>query len=544
MQTLLRSLQDHDLGHLRIVAELWNVELRASQVHEAASELAQAMLLPESLTETIDSLAAEPRQALQVIQTHGGRIPWADLERRFGSLREMGPGRRDREKPHRATTSSTEALWYRGLVARAFADTPTGPQEFAFIPDDLARSLPLPGPPLQLLGEPAPVPRYVLLGGATAVEDAVTLLASLRRTPLRQSPPPRTWFVNHYDHLYSPDSAPLLVHLLTEQRILTSRPLQPHPEAVRAFLEAPRGLAVTHLASAWASSAGWNDLAQVPDLRPADAWPNDPLASRQSALALLHRVPRDRWWGLASFVSAVQREETGFLRPGGSFSTWYLRRPESESFMMGVDHWDAIDGAYLRHLICGPLHWLGLLDLGGEGIGEPPLAFRWTTQSGATAETAVRASLSPDGMLRVPRQAPSTLRYQLARLGAWGRIEEAGYLVRLEAGCLRAAREQGLQPSQMVSLLESATGAPLPGYLRKAIERGATHGTEARLETRFLLRVDNRRILEELQRSRATARWLGERLGPSVVAVAASDWPALRAAAARLGILLEGPPES
>jgi hypothetical protein len=156
----------------------------------------------------------------------------------------------------------------------------------------------------------------------------------------------------------------------------------------------------------------------------------------------------------------------------------------------------------------------------------------------------VRVSLSADGLLQIPRQAASTWRYQLARLGTWGQIEQESYLIRLDAACLRAAREQGLQPSQMVALLEAATGAPLAGHLRKAIERGTARGAEGRLEARVLLRVQDRRILEELQRSRTTARYLGERLGPTVVALATADWPALRAAAARLGILLEGPQES
>jgi hypothetical protein len=543
MQTLLRSLQDHDLGHLRIVAELWKVDLLASQPREAASELAEAMLAPEALAEMLDSLPDETRHALSALQTHSGRLAWSDMERRFGLLREMGPGRRDREKPHRGMTSVTEALWYRGLVARAFADTPTGPQEFAFIPDDLARRLAPPAASSQTLGEPAASPAFVMPADTTAVDDAVTLLASLRRTPLRQSPPPHSWFMSHGSFLHRPDSARLLIHLLTESRVLSPRPLQPHADAVRAFLEAPRNLRLAHLASAWEASAGWNDLAQLPDLRPADGWPNDPLASRRSALALLERVPVDQWWGIESFVSAVQREEAGFLRPGGNFSSWYLRHTEGDGFLTGIEHWGTIDGAYLRYMICGPLHWLGRLDLGGEEAGDRPLAFRRVAHARDADPSTQPATITSDGLLHVPRQTPCSLRYQLARLGAWRPVEHDAYVYRLNAASLHAAQEQGLQPGQMMSLLEAATAGRLPDHLRRAIERGTQRGLEGRLESRLVLSVPDRRVMEELQGARTTARLLGERLGPTVVVVAKADWPRLRVAAARLGILLEGPEE-
>ncbi len=49
----------------------------------------------------------------------------------------MGAGKRDREHPHLKPASTSEVLFYRALIARAFFDTDKGPQEFAYIPDDL-----------------------------------------------------------------------------------------------------------------------------------------------------------------------------------------------------------------------------------------------------------------------------------------------------------------------------------------------------------------------------------------------------------------------
>jgi len=49
-----------------------------------------------------------------------------------------------------------KSLWYRALLARAFFDTPGGPQEFAYIPTDLLSLLPVSQGTADLqLGRPA-----------------------------------------------------------------------------------------------------------------------------------------------------------------------------------------------------------------------------------------------------------------------------------------------------------------------------------------------------------------------------------------------------
>ncbi len=68
-------------------------------------------------------------------------MPLGTFTRRFGDVREVGPGKRDREQPHLHPNSATEILWYRALLAKAFFDTDKGPQEFAYIPDDLFMAL-------------------------------------------------------------------------------------------------------------------------------------------------------------------------------------------------------------------------------------------------------------------------------------------------------------------------------------------------------------------------------------------------------------------
>jgi hypothetical protein len=95
----------------------------------------------------------------------------------------MGPARRDREKPYLNPISPVEMLWYRALVGRAFFNTPAGPEEFAYLPDDLMRLLPaFQGEPSQPLGRQAsPIERALpILASDRILDDACTLLAALR----------------------------------------------------------------------------------------------------------------------------------------------------------------------------------------------------------------------------------------------------------------------------------------------------------------------------------------------------------------------------
>jgi len=141
MPALAQTLPANDLGFLRIVASLWGIELTHSVPAEAALELAEAMLDAELMEEVIAALPDPARQALQTLFAASGRLPWVQFARRFGEIREMGPGKRDREQPHARPNSAAETLYYRALIGKAFFDTPSGAQEFAFVPDDLMQAL-------------------------------------------------------------------------------------------------------------------------------------------------------------------------------------------------------------------------------------------------------------------------------------------------------------------------------------------------------------------------------------------------------------------
>jgi hypothetical protein len=137
MPDLSQSLLKQDIGHLRIIAELWGLELKSTDADMAREELVVSLIDPDLLAEIIDSLSPEANSAIDALINTGGRIPWPTFTRKYGEIREAGAGKRDREKLYLNPTSTTETLYYRALLARAFFDTQKGPQEFAYIPDEL-----------------------------------------------------------------------------------------------------------------------------------------------------------------------------------------------------------------------------------------------------------------------------------------------------------------------------------------------------------------------------------------------------------------------
>ncbi len=538
--TLLTSLQGKDLGHLRIIAERWGLdEWRAPDTRTGLQRLVPLMLDEPLAREIVETLPDETRRALEDLQQHGGEMPWQVFSLRHGSIREMGPGRRDRERPDLSPVSPAEQLWYRGLIARNFFDTPNGAQEMVYIPQDLAALLPAPRyRPDAPLGRPATPAerRHIRPVTDRVLDDACTLLAARRLG------------------LPSEETRPLLIAPLRPlEAILKAAALLDEagavrPKAVRDFLNAPRPQALLALWKTWLHSPACNDLRLMPGLQSEGEWHNDPIQARQALLDFLAAVPPDAWWSLSAFVHAVREHHPGFQRPGGDFDSWYLRDADSGEYLRGIAHWDAVDGALLRYLIGGPLHYLGLLEIAAPEDGAPPAAFRWSPWAadllrerppeGLPAREEGKILAASNGRLRVERRAPRTARYQIARFARWEGMKAEAYVYRLTPSTLERARSQGLNARHLLQLLaRHAEG--VPPSLQRALLDWEQHGTQARLQNLLVLRVRTPALLQKIRESKA-ARFLGEPLGPTSVIVRDGAGEKVLEILAELGYLGEG----
>lgn len=551
MADLSTSLGQHDLGFLHIVAELWGIQLPSESTGDhgginALSALKAALLDPELLREIIDSLPAEARKALDELIQHNGRVSWPLFTRRYGEIRQMGPGRRDRELPHRKPISASEILWYRALIARNFLDTPDGPQEFAYIPSDLLKLMPsatiMKTAPL---GRPAHHKEYahVLSVNDHILDDACTLLSALRlglsldtdefRLASWQPNPPLSPDVN------------ALRSLLVSATLVDPVTSIPNPDLTRKFLELPRGDALAELVEAWIHSLTFNELHLLPGLRFEGDWQNDPLRARQAILGLLSAIPIGKWWSVSAFIDGIKQTLPDFLRPTGDYDSWFIFDVAANRYLRGIDYWDRVDGEVIRYLLTGPLHWLGILDLGSPAASIDPQAFRvsaWANSllrgesPGNFSDEVSIINISSDGKIVVPRLASRAVRYQAARFSRW---EAAGdeFIYRITSGSLMRAKEQGLNITQIITLLRRYT-SNIPPSLVTALERWERAGSEARMEQALILRLRTPEMLQALRKSRV-ARFLGDPLGPTVVIVKPGAREKVTAALAEMGYLTD-----
>lgn len=536
MPTLLQSLQDHDLGHLRLVAEAWGLELDLPDARAGRKLLAKALLKAGRPEDQFELLPKDAREAVLALQAAGGRLPWPEFARQWGEPRPLGPGRRDRERPDRHPANPAERLWYCALLGRAFFDTVNGPQEFAYLPTDLAVHLPQPPPSARLpLGRPAtPAERKRPRPTSTALLDHATTFLAARRAGLPLPPEAEDWGLH----------VPWLEALLTAAGLLDKNG-QPQAENVRAFLEAPRGAALAQLVGVWLASPRLNDLRLIPHLRAHGRWQNDPLKTRTAVLGLLPPAEPATWWALPAIIADIKAHQHDFQRAGGEYTAWYIQDTRTGDYLRGEEYWDNVEGALLTFLITGPLHWLGLLDLAAPEADAPVLAFRYSALAPALLAGKAPKSLPPekerlrvDSALRVlaPPNTPRAARYLIARFCEWEGLQKDSYRYRITAASLGRAQSQGLASAQLLALLKKHAAPPLPPNLAPALAGWEEHGPQAHLESVVVLRVNHPDLLAQVRASRA-ARFLGAPLSPTSITIQPGARQKVLEILAELGIL-------
>jgi len=550
MPDLLTSLQKHDLGHIHIVADLWGLELKANDPESAAKELSASLLNPDLLAEILETLNPEAQSALEVLVAKNGRLPWAEFSRRFGDIREMGAGKRDREMPHHNPTSAAEILFYRALLARAFFNTASGAQEFAYIPDDLFSIINHEG----YNGLPDNAEEHE--GETTFEEPAISVSSTANSGPLGRpaSPGEKVHPLPVNDNLLD-DATTLLaalrlgiatsktqvpVHVI-EQLLKSAKIILksgPKPEKVKVFLEASREEALQMLADAWLESETFNELRQLPGLVFEGEWKNQPLVTREFLLNLLDAVPEGKWWSLTAFIRDVKTKYPDFQRPAGDYDTWFIKRAADGEYLRGFAYWDQVDGALIKYFITKILFWLEQVELAAPEEGAEPTAFRVMSEKRKIKNEDGKLVARSNGQIAVPRFAPRAVRYQVARFCEWDEVKANAYPYRITPSSLKRAGQQGLKVEHLLTLLAKHTSGGIPPVLVKALKRWETNGTEARVQTQAVLKVSRPEILGELRKSKA-ARFLGEILGPTTVVVKDGAQSKVLAALAELGLLAE-----
>ncbi len=563
MPTLARALVDYDLDLLQIIAAQWDVDLVAQERTAAAEELAAAMGRPEAVETTWARLSTHEQAALYDLINRQGRIPTTHFVRRYGELRAMGPARREREKPWLSPASITEALYYRGLIVRAFEQTLTGAQEHLVVPSDLLALLPQPDPSALATppGYPVAPPRRVEGGQGAAVDDAATLLAYLllRQTSpdewLATGPVPR---IDRHLRRPIPGYRVMLVSLLrdlgmiADETFLTSVRMIVNKDIARPWLEAPRLHQLRSLAEAWLESPSWNELAWTPGLA-ADRWPNDPRLARRAVLEALREVPPEIWWSLDGLIDHIKQVNPDFQRPGGDYAAWYLRDLDTDEILHGFQYWDLIEGTLIRFIVEGPMRWLGLVRLAPGGFLLTPLCLALIGREDwpSAPDPEARITIDEQGVISVPAQLGRYERLQISRFTAWmepppipdtsrrTRADEGGlYLYRLTPQALERVAAEGITlPTHIMPFLQRLSGRTLPANVARMLEAWHARPGEVVVQDAVIITARDLGVYERLRSNPRISRWMRQQVGPHANAVRREDMPALLNALREMGVL-------
>ncbi len=541
MPTFLQSISEQDLGQLHIIAELWGFELSAPDRRQGRSNLASLILDHELVAEIIESLEPDAVKAIEAIQINQNRLPWLQFVHQYGEVREMGAGKRDREAPYRNPKSISEILWYRAIVARAFLETPDGPKEFAYIPEDLAALIPIKNAPENIfIGRPATKSERAIVHPASdsIVDHTCSLLAALRIGFSEEE-------IQQISENWSID-AKLLKKLLFSSKLL-DKDNQPIAEVTGEFLQLGRGESLLFLYDAWLNSSEISDLHQSPDFIIEGKLLNRPLQTRINIFSFLNKLEKQIWWSLPSFVAAIKKRHPDFQRVAGEYDSWYIRDKTSGEYVRGIENWDMVEGKLIRYILTEPMHYLGLIDLANVTKDGKATSFRFSKFADRLINAQIPKvfeskdeKLHVDSKLQmlVPKYFPRSLRYQISRFCEWEGLKKESYSYRITSKSLSRALSQGLRSKQLLAILKKNASAKLPPNLVKALERWDLYGNQAKMENALVLRVKQPEILENLKKSRA-ARFLLEPLGPTAVIVKPGAWEKVMEALGEMGYLCE-----
>lgn len=477
---------------IHVLAELRNAFLdvgdsREKQIELLAAQITDPLSVQMALEEAAD-FAADSRAALETMLKEGGEMAEAQFSRQFGGIRQMGPAKLVRETPWLYPESTAEVLFYYGLIGRSFKGAGQQAHTVIYIPSDVVPWLPHPQNPA-LEGEmavrtikPPPVSR-TLLADDSFLEDAGTLLGFLHAEQLRLTPDgPQAEDVDRLvQRLQFGGGTPdldvrlaLLLHLANRLGWLRRGDdgcVHLTGNRVRQFLDRTRAEQRQTLWAAWRDSPDWNDLCRTPGLECAETgnWKNDPLQTRTTLLQLLSKLQPGAWYSQSEVIRAVRETEPDFQRPTGNYETWYIRSTTTQEFLRGFEQWDLVEGALLRFLFRGPLHWLGALDLAEPSGGDDmqlslsQQGSAWLGQDSPLPYDAPRKRMQvgDDFTVIVPHGTPLSDRFRVDRFATWQR-SYPDFIYQINQRGLKRAADEGIGADKVLEFLAQHAEAVPP----------------------------------------------------------------------------------
>jgi len=543
MPTLTEMLKEYDRSLQLIIADQWGIDQDLDQKADTAKQIAEQFAANHLAKELLDSLSQNERKLIQHLVHDGGRIQRDQIERAFGSIREMGAARRHKERPDQNPLSVAEALYYKGLIGIAFLSGQAGIEEFIYIPDDVLLALQNLEPAdshIQLPGIPEDQIAVKLFTSDAILDHACILLAALRSGRAVDS----IKFSHPRLHAY------FLLQLLKEIN-LVKEDLSVQPDQVRIFLEEERCSSFSKLISAWQTSFTINELRMLEDLEFEGKWQNDPQSTRKNLIRIISQLPSNTWFKTESFIEWVHQFHPDFQRTAGDYDAWFIRERATGDYLKGYENWTKIEGRLLQFMLTGPLFWLGFIDLGLISRKPALSAFRLSDWSSSLFQNEFpnyvpkeHQSLKINEQLEFHLERPFVreYHYQIARFSKLSRIQKNRYVYQVTPQSLQFAENQGINIKQIMALTSKLAGKSTPPNFTKVLINWQNSHTRVNIQKSLLIRVSSPVILDQLI-SGGMGEYVTERISPTCAKVRQDSVEKIKMVLLRMGYLADIDPE-
>ena len=300
----------------------------------------------------------------------------------------------------------------------------------------------------------------------------------------------------------------------------------------------------------WLDSAFWNELAYLPDVAahpgPAPLEPahEEVVHARKLVVERLLHEQVGGWHEFLTFIAHTKLYVPYLLFPrqygsraerysiGNNPYGWDFRL--KRGWLTPREGWYLVEGGFMRAILSGPLHWLGLVEVDND---EHPDAFRIVQDVGlVTGETPPdiqepawgRLVVQPNFELIALAPVSEALLVNLDRFAECTRLELIAQY-RLTKASVTRAIQMGLHAETIQQVLEQAVRGPIPQNVQYSLvewERQARRVELWRGVT--LLEVDDAALLDELFSDEQTRLLFGRRLAPLLAEVVTDQLPAIQ----------------
>lgn len=519
----------------RVMAQLWSVPMPEPEV------LIATMTDPERVAAQWSALTEQERAALTRLLSEDGSLPVAVMQREWGGVREPGGFEHPRAymQALRGPATPTERLYNMGFIFR------THDQRGAIyrIPNDLRPLLPsVPPRDRRLMVAPVPTPFNITPGTPTNAENLVVALLTLAYNgeikALDDGALSKPSLVKLARHLAEqPDLRvirresdwPLVALLRTmalEAGLLRRTgdgELRPTSQALE-WLQAPQAQRIQQLLNGWCASA-LDDLTVLCGLRWKGGAPYtlNRTATRRGLLNLLATLPGDEWLSIDAISAEIQRVDPDFQRRDGRYDTWLLY-DQQDRMVSAWEDWQMVEGALIRAVLCGPLHWLGLFDGGTDAPGGDVARLN---QLGAhLLAHAPAPPLVPNLPLIVQSTfeiicPPGASLYARFQLGRVAELQQSGAVAifRLTKRAVLAAAERGIAAQDVLRFLEEQSYGALPPSIAYTLLEWGGQTEQVRLENAVLLHTVDPVVMAQVRQQKTLGLSEIEPLAPTLLRV-------------------------